>query len=56
MFWHYGWMHGGWHRRMWRRHYWGMPGCGCLPMVMVIGLLFFVCLITMCSGPHYYGY
>ena len=44
-------------RRFWRPRpfFWG-PGCGCLPLTIVLGLLLFMCLLSMCSGSCYYWY
>jgi len=50
-----------WRRRYWRRRHWWGPrpyfwgtGCGCLPLVFLAGLMVFMCLISMCSAPHYW--
>jgi hypothetical protein len=54
-----GWWGPHWHRRrFWRPRpfFWGPAGCGCLPLFIVLGLVLFVCLASMCSGPSYYWY
>jgi len=49
-----------WRRPYWRRRRWWRPrsywggGCGCLPLVILAGLMVFMFLVSMCSAPYYW--
>jgi len=61
MYRHHGWMFRPRRRRIWRRHwrpwpFFGCGGCGCLPLIVMVGMFILMgCVLTMCSTP-YYGY